>query len=341
MKIVKELGEGGFGKAILVENKKGELYVVKIPKGEEGQEQARREANVLRHIKKHCNPYLVCVENIQFRNHKVRGIMIQYIPGTFELFSYLQNNHITPAMKMLIVKRLVEGLYALHSMGVVHRDIKPDNVLIDPETLNTRYIDYGSSCLKFNIQCQREPAGTIIYMSPELIYGDLTRVRKPWKMCRATDIWALGAMIMDVFFLDQSQMLMDSEFWLLPQKRGERADSRQRIIKTIAVSSPEWIRRRIFKDVVQCPVNEVFCDLVTYILQNDWEDRPSAKDILGYINGPMTMKFLRLYSIDDVPDDDYPKALEEVAHKYALEARISENTRIFPNFFGTGNRKTI
>ena len=67
----------------------------------------------------------------------------------------------------------------LHDMGILHRDLKPNNILLTPgrskmTSIFGKVSDYGESKqLKGDENCSNTPAGTAIYMSPELARSEL------------------------------------------------------------------------------------------------------------------------------------------------------------------------
>jgi serine/threonine protein kinase len=76
----------------------------------------------------------------------------------------------------------------MHKKGYVHRDLKLDNILIDPTTKNIKIIDFGfslkaSATDKLNVYC-----GTPHYMDPDL-------VRKVPYSGQAADVWACGIIL--------------------------------------------------------------------------------------------------------------------------------------------------
>ena len=83
------------------------------------------------------------------------------------------------------------GLAALHGKGVMHRDIKSENVLIDPKTLQVKLIDFG-----FASECNREGRNTQYmvtrwYRPLEIVLG------LPYDL--KADIFSFGALMLELF----------------------------------------------------------------------------------------------------------------------------------------------
>lgn len=84
-----------------------------------------------------------------------------------------------------IVENLINGLMLIHEENVAHRDIKPDNIMIDPESLDIKYIDFGLSTMK---EDNSWGSGTSYYMAPEVVIkGELNLIQ-----CQKSDIWSLA-----------------------------------------------------------------------------------------------------------------------------------------------------
>jgi serine/threonine protein kinase len=84
------------------------------------------------------------------------------------------------------IRHLAEGLAAAHGAGVVHRDVKPDNVLLTPDGI-AKLADFGLSRLSDGSQLTRSGAslGTPAYMAPEVWDGQVADA--------ASDLYSLGA----------------------------------------------------------------------------------------------------------------------------------------------------
>jgi serine/threonine protein kinase len=85
------------------------------------------------------------------------------------------------------VKQIAAGLQYAHNHHVIHRDVKPENILLDADN-RLLLSDFGLSLLTPTSQqlSTQDPAGTARYMAPEQLYG---------KPCPASDQYALGVMV--------------------------------------------------------------------------------------------------------------------------------------------------
>jgi serine/threonine-protein kinase len=89
-----------------------------------------------------------------------------------------------------IARQVAEGLQAAHAAGVVHRDLKPGNVMLLPDG-TVRILDFGLA--KARDQSLSETGahfGTVSYMSPEQVQGD--------KVDGRADLWALGVLMYEM-----------------------------------------------------------------------------------------------------------------------------------------------
>ncbi|CAN0842721.1 Mitogen-activated protein kinase kinase kinase 20 [Linum grandiflorum] len=88
-----------------------------------------------------------------------------------------------------LTSMLLRAISVIHSRGIIHCDIKPDNVLVFPEEL--KIADFGLAVEMRKISpTSRDFRGTVRYLPPEMIF--------PGKVSPAMDIWALGCCVIEM-----------------------------------------------------------------------------------------------------------------------------------------------
>jgi serine/threonine-protein kinase len=191
-RIVGLLGRGGMGEVYQAEDLKLEQPVALkfLPEAlaKDGAALARfhREVRIARQIS-HRN---VCrVYNI-VESQGWHFILMEFVRGE-ELSSVLKRFGRLPQDKALAVARQIcAGLAAAHEVGVVHRDLKPGNIMID-EKGDVRITDFGLAGLMEEFGGGAALEGTPEYMSPEQLAGQELTVR--------SDIYSLGLVLYEIF----------------------------------------------------------------------------------------------------------------------------------------------
>src|SRR5262249_34265458 len=117
-------------------------------------------------------------------------LTMEYVDGE-DLASLLRRIGRLPADKAVdIARQLCAGLAAAHERGVLHRDLKPDNVMLDGRG-KVRITDFGLAGLAQGIAGEDVRSGTPAYMSPEQLAGREVTV--------ASDLYALGLVLYELF----------------------------------------------------------------------------------------------------------------------------------------------
>jgi hypothetical protein len=117
-------------------------------------------------------------------------LTMEFIDGE-DLASLLRRIGRLPADKaMEVARQLCAGLAASHDAGVLHRDLKPHNVMIDGRG-KARITDFGVAAIARDVRQENVIAGTPAYMAPEQLRGEDTTVR--------SDIYSLGLVLYEIF----------------------------------------------------------------------------------------------------------------------------------------------
>lgn len=187
------LGRGFYGKVMLCQKKGGkELYAIKsIHKARlvkaHKVHTAFRERNVLLKIK---HPFIVSL-SFAFQSLTKFYLGLEYVPGG-ELFRYLQKRGpLTIKEARFYAGEIGLALSHLHSQGVIYRDLKPENVLLDEEG-HIKLTDFGLAKDTVNDSTTNTFCGTAEYLAPEIIRKE--------DYSFAIDWWSYGCLVYEMCF---------------------------------------------------------------------------------------------------------------------------------------------
>ncbi|KAK2765624.1 serine/threonine protein kinase psk1 [Arachnomyces sp. PD_36] len=189
------LGKGTFGTVILVRhNITGKLYAQKqfrkasITVHKQLVEQTKTERTILESVNRH--PFVVKLY-YAFQDHEKLYLILEYAQGG-ELFTHLAMERMfTEEVASFYMAELVLALEHLHhNVGVVYRDLKPENCLLDADG-HLLLTDFGLSKVAVDGEDRcNSSLGTIEYMAPEVVQGKTYG--------KACDWWSLGALGFDL-----------------------------------------------------------------------------------------------------------------------------------------------
>ena len=150
--IIKKLGEGGFGVTFLAKNNKGKSVVIKTLKEEIQQkpyyDQLRRdfynEALRIARCQSDEKGRIVEIYKV-IEEDKLPCIVMEYIPGK-DLATIVNEKGILSEEKALsCIKQVGEALITVHKQGFLHRDIKPNNIIVRSDGGGVTLIDFGTA----------------------------------------------------------------------------------------------------------------------------------------------------------------------------------------------------
>lgn len=190
------LGKGTFGTVLLVKQRAtGRLFAQKQFKkaslvvGKKLVEQTKTERQILESVNRH--PFVVKLY-YAFQDQEKLYLILEYGQGG-ELFTHLNTEKMFPEQTAAFyMAEMVLALTHLHdNLGVVYRDLKPENCLLDAEG-HLLLTDFGLSkvAVDDDPDACNSMLGTVEYMAPEVIQGK--------KYGKAVDWWSLGALGFDL-----------------------------------------------------------------------------------------------------------------------------------------------
>ena len=188
------LGKGAFGEVWKVthENSK-KVYCIKMMTKRDIFEQSlinqiNKEIGIMYNIN---HPYSVKLYNHFEDNDKL--YLIMELASNGNLYNFIQKNSKIKTKDMIkkIIIQVIEIIKYLHSLDIIYRDIKPENILLDKD-YNVKLCDYGWASYLSKGQFCSAYCGTPEYVSPEVI--------KKYPYDEKVDIWGIGVLIFELVF---------------------------------------------------------------------------------------------------------------------------------------------
>lgn len=198
--IIKKLGEGGMGTVYLAEQismaRKVALKVLhgNFASDDEFIGRFRREARLAASLN---HPYIVTVHDFDQGDDGALFIAMEYIDGRSVTEVIRRDGPLDVVRASRLGAQIAEGLEAAHRRGVIHRDIKPDNIMVvgDEDFEKVKLMDFGIARLRDTGSMSRLTRagvimGTPAYMAPEQAEGA--------EVSEQTDIYALGIVLYEM-----------------------------------------------------------------------------------------------------------------------------------------------
>lgn len=140
------------------------------------------------------DPHVVNVFD-QGQDGELAYLVMEYLPGITLRELMREQRRLTIAQTITIMDAILAGLAAAHKAGIVHRDVKPENVLL-AEDGRIKIGDFGlARATTANTATGQQLLGTIAYLAPELVTRGTADAR--------SDIYALGIMLYEMLVGEQ------------------------------------------------------------------------------------------------------------------------------------------
>src|SRR3954462_5570604 len=189
--LVGRLGEGGMGTVYAGRTAGGVLVAVKVVRADlapddEFRRRFRSEVNRVRQVPPFCTAEVLDADP----DHEQPYLVVEYVDGPSLAEVVEERGPLTASNLHSVAIGVATALTAIHGAGVIHRDLKPRNVLLAPGS--PKVIDFGiARALEATSQHTRtdQMVGTVAYMAPERFDDSGT------PLTPAADIFAWGAVV--------------------------------------------------------------------------------------------------------------------------------------------------
>ncbi|XP_073160992.1 serine/threonine-protein kinase 36 isoform X7 [Lepidochelys kempii] len=190
--VLEMIGEGSFGRVYKGRRKYSAQvvalkFIPKVGRSEKELKNLQREIEIMRGLH---HPNIVQMLD-SFETDKEVVVVTDYAEG--ELFQILEDDGNLPEDQVQgIAAQLVSALYYLHSHRILHRDMKPQNILLSKGGV-IKLCDFGrfARAMSINTMVLTSIKGTPLYMSPELVQ------EKPYD--HTADLWSVGCILYELF----------------------------------------------------------------------------------------------------------------------------------------------
>lgn len=169
--MIKTIGRGAFGEVQLVRHKyTHKVYAMKLLSKSE---MIKRSDSAFfweeRFIMAHANSDWIVKLHFAFQNVRFLYMVMDYMPGG-DLVNLMAKYDVPEKWAKFYCAEVILAVDAIHSMGFVHRDIKPDNMLLDHRG-HLKLADFGT-CMRMDedgLVHSETAVGTPDYISPEVL----------------------------------------------------------------------------------------------------------------------------------------------------------------------------
>lgn len=243
-RLERKLGQGGLGVVYLAHDEKlNRRVVIKVLRRHADEQVRRRVLDEARHTAALSDPAVVTVFSV-LDETEPPAIVMEFVEG-YPLDRFAAQLNFEQQARLL--REVARGLSVAHARGLIHRDLKPDNVIVGPD-MRPRILDFGLALSLEEASRQgRGFEGTPLYASPEQAKGEA--------LSPASDVFSFGSLM----------------FKVLTGKAPFAGDSISQVLEAIVSTAPPFLRE------VAVGVPEDLQAICLACLAWNPADRPSAE----------------------------------------------------------------
>lgn len=247
--LVRSLGKGAQGQVWLAEDAQlGRQVAIKTVLQQQNIDGLLKEARTISQLQ---HPNIVTLYDLLAENGQ-HYMVLEYIEGETLADQLKKQGAMDPVRAVRLIAQVLEGLYYAHEQGVVHRDVKPANILIDANG-NARIADFGVAAPKGSKQ-DGSIAGTPQYIAPEVLKGQ--------NVDTTVDIFATGLVLHEM--LTGRRAIQEENLYAILNK-----------IANVPIAAPSGLNPRVDQKLDHI--------VLTALLKNAQDRYPGARAMIEAI----------------------------------------------------------
>lgn len=243
-----------YNEIFIATNQKGKKVIIKKINKDKTQKEFLENEIKASTIVKHQN---IARFYEHFEEGKFIYIVMEFIEGS-DFFELLEAHTFKPIREKYvkkIFKKVLKTVLYLHKNGVVHRDLKLENIMLLTNRKSIKILDFGLCSIGKSCRDKiGQSCGSPDYVSPEIM------AHEQYIGCKA-DVWSLGTLLFTLLYAE------------LPFSLEERIDCYSR-----GVAHPSLV----FPDTLKEPVSQEAKDLIQKMLNPDERKRPFLEDLSSH-----------------------------------------------------------
>ena len=201
-------------------------------------------------------------------------ITMEYVEGKSLKELIRGRGRLPAAATITIARQICRGLEVAHEQGIIHRDIKPQNIAVDPSGV-VKIMDFGIARLAERTEPGATQAGMVVgtpeYMAPEQLLGDDVDAR--------ADIFALGVVMYECL-VGQPPITADNVLTLITRKLEVTPEAPHLVVSDVPPMLSALVMRAMARDVKDRPQSAAeLSELLAAIMEDQGSGRRTSSAI--------------------------------------------------------------